>query len=186
MKRSTKIITATAVIALGVAAIVGTGIAGSRWGGQHQGYGQHAGYEMGMKGGMHGGRHGGGPRMMERFDADGDGKVTAEEVASVRTKAMNDYDADKDGALTLNEFKGLWDEHMQGRQVRGFQHFDADGDGKITVDELKAPTERMFSRMDRNDDGVISDDDMQRKGWGWRHHDNDDDDRPRGPKNRAN
>ena len=63
---------------------------------------------------------------------------------------------------------------------------NADGDGKITVDELKAPTERMFSRMDRNDDGVISDDDMQRKGWGWRHHDNDDDDRPRGPKNRAN
>lgn len=174
MKRSTKIITATAVVALTVVAIGGASFASSRGG-----YGNcdRGGLQMGM---MRGGHGKGGAAMMQRFDANGDGKVTADELAEVRTKAMNTYDADKDGSLTLDEFKGLWNEFMQRRQVRGFQHLDTDGDGKLTMDELKTPTEHMFSRMDRNDDGVISDDDMKRRGWGWRHHDDDDDDRPRG------
>jgi len=175
MKRSTKIITATAVVALTVVAIGGASFASARGG---HGYGncERGGPQMGM---MRGGK--GGQRMMERFDANGDGKITAEEMAEVRTKAMTTYDADKDGALTLDEFKGLWNEFMQRRQVRGFQHLDTDGDGKLSMEELKTPTEHMFSRMDRNDDGVVNEDDMKRKGWGWHHRDSDDDDRPRGP-----
>jgi hypothetical protein len=82
MKRSTKIITATAVVALTVVAIGGASFASARGG---HGYGncERGGPQMGM---MRGGK--GGQRMMERFDANGDGKITAEEMAEVRTKAM--------------------------------------------------------------------------------------------------
>lgn len=166
MKRSTKIITAASVIILGVGAIAGTGIArGYGHGGGHHGMGGHGGGHHAMQ-------------MMERFDTDSDGKITAEEMAATRTKAMANYDADKDGGLSIDEFQSLWLEHMRSRMVRHFQQMDSDGDAKITQAEMTKLMDRMMSRMDRNEDGAISKDD--RRGWRGHHRDRGDD-KHRGP-----
>ena len=118
--------------------------------------------------------------MMDRFDTDGDGKITKAEMATFRDEAMAKYDADKDGNLSLDEFQGVWLEHMQPRMVRKFQHLDSDGDAKVSSTEINNIMQRMMSHMDRNDDDVISKDDM--RGRGGHHNDRDDDDRRRGPK----
>jgi hypothetical protein len=151
MKRSTKLLTAASVFVLGIATVAGTGNA--------RGYGHKS---MGIHHGGHG------MRMMERFDNDGDGKVTAEEMVAVRDKAMANYDANKDGNLSIDEFQGLWLEHMRPRMVRHFQRLDADGDAKLTQVEMKKIMQRIMSRMDRDNDGAISKDDRRGRG---RHHD---------------
>ncbi|MBT5108732.1 MAG: hypothetical protein HOM25_08620 [Rhodospirillaceae bacterium] len=171
MKRSTKIITVAAMGALGLAALASTSIASGRWSGHQQGN-HHM--TMGMS------QHGYGSRMMDRFDTDGDGKITKAEMATFRDEAMAKYDADKDGNLSLDEFQGVWLEHMQPRMVRKFQHLDSDGDAKVSSTEINNIMQRMMSHMDRNDDDVISKDDM--RGRGGHHNDRDDDDRRRGPK----
>jgi Ca2+-binding EF-hand superfamily protein len=185
MKRSTKLLAAAGIIVLGVAAIAGTTIASGRHGqggqymgmssgmhGKSMGSGMHGmGQHMNMSSGMHG------MRMMDRFDANDDGKITADEIAAVRDKAIADHDADKDGMLSLDEFQGVWLDHMRTRMVRHFQHMDVNGDGKVTTDEINTPMKYMMQRMDRNEDGAISKDDMRGHG---RYMQKDDDQR-RGP-----
>jgi len=75
----------------------------------------------------------------------------------------------------LEEFEKLWLTHMRNRMVDGFQFLDDDGNAQITLEEIAQPMDRMFNRMDRNDDGQITGDEMKR---GKRHayHDDDDDD----------
>ena len=181
MKRTTKIVTGAAVVALGIAA---AGIAAAHGDGERKhGYGGNHGYaERGgkshSKARMHAHFR---EHMMERFDADSDGQITAAELTAKREKALADHDADKDGKLSLKEYEGLWLEMMRHKMVRHFQRLDRDGDAVVTAEDLQRPLDRILSRMDRNEDGVISKDDRRHKGW--RHHRNgDDDDKPSGSK----
>ena len=105
-------------------------------------------------------------RAAERFakaDADGDGRVTAEEFAAVRMdrRGRRGEDARRDGR------RG--DGQRDRRRSRGlfedgaFDAADADGDGKLSREEWRelpraardAARERMFARMDDNGDGVL-------------------------------
>ena len=127
--------------------------------------------------GKHGDRHGGhGPRggvhMMDQFDANEDGKLTQAEIDQARQERLAKFDSDKDGKLNLQEFEALWLDFTRERMVRSFQRLDRDGDAIVTQDEYLEPTKNMVVRMDRNDDGEISRDDMKR-----RHHGDHDDDR---------
>ena len=67
-----------------------------------------------MQGGMGGGMgegHGGGmmgQQLMERYDADKDGKVTQQEIDKNRADWLAEADADNNGSLSLDEFKELW------------------------------------------------------------------------------
>ncbi len=112
-------------------------------------------------------------RMMERFDSDKDGKLTQKELDESRKALLAKHDADKDGNLSLGEFKQLWLEVMDRRVVRGFQRIDRDGDAAITADEFLKPFSNVVERMDRNDDGVLDEQDRSKRHW--RHHGDDDD-----------
>lgn len=187
MKTSAKLAIAAAI------ALAGTAIAGTAWA-HREGHGYGGGYGMMHGGGgygmMHGGgygrgegrgwkhgrRHGGhgmraGRYMMERYDANKDGKLTQDEINSNREAWLKEFDANNDGKLSLDEFKQLYLKARAERIVREFQQFDRDGDAGVTLEEYQRPLADIVERMDRNGDGALSKDDRRGRGkWRQRMH----------------
>jgi len=141
----------------------GDGYAGDYDGGK--GWGRWRGRGRGMR--HRGMRRHGMRRMMRRFDADKDGKLTQDEINSGRRALITKHDGDGNGQLSLAEYQNLWLEIRRRRMVRGFQRFDKDGDAVITTEEFLEPFSRIVARMDRNDDGVL--DKQDRRRFGMRH-----------------
>jgi Ca2+-binding EF-hand superfamily protein len=139
------------------------------------------------RGGFHKGHGpwgGGAAMMMQQFDADQDGKLTRAEIDDGLKSRIAGADSDGDGNLNLDEFQPLLVEIMRPKIVDGFQFLDADGDAVITSDEIEQPVKRIVSRLDRNDDGELTADEMRmrHRGWGRGRHggDHHDDDHHRG------
>ncbi|RFP85558.1 calcium-binding protein [Rhodobacteraceae bacterium 63075] len=110
----------------------------------------------GPMGDMGQGMMGGGASMMgtgpERFDADGDGRVTSQEMHEGLQALLAEYDADGDEALSLAEFETLYGALIRETMVDRFQFLDEDGDGAVTVEEVVKPAdmmERMETMRDR-------------------------------------
>jgi Ca2+-binding EF-hand superfamily protein len=122
-----------------------------------------------------GGGHGHGRMMMEqfseRYDANKDGKISQDEIDTNRTATFGEFDANKDNGLSLEEFEKVWLKAQRQRMVREFQRFDADGDAKVTLDEYKKPLASIVQRMDANNDGMIDENDHQRRHGKRRGHD---------------
>ena len=163
------------LIGTGLAALIGaTAIAGVSYAGRS--------HDRDVHGGHHYGKHGGFARgevrrnMLKIVDANGDDKITQEEVDKAIADRMAKYDANKDGKLSLGEFDGLWNEIMQPARVRAFQHLDPNGDAQIAKSELDDRFGKMVKRLDRDGDGALSREDRHHRHH-WRHHDRQDDDR---------
>ncbi len=104
-----------------------------------------------MGGGMMGGMGPMGGSMMQTFDSDGDGTVTAEEMHARLQAQLAEYDSDGDGALSIAEFETLHSAMIREMMVDRFQHLDADGDGSVTSEEMAAPADMMErAQMMRN------------------------------------
>jgi len=119
-----------------------------------------AGFAMAdMDGGWHGRGHDRGKywqNMLERYDANKDGKVTQEEIDNNRQAWYAEFDIDKDGKLSIVEFEKLWLKARHRMMVREFQYFDTDGDANVTILEYKGPLEDLVVERDRNNDGALS------------------------------
>ena len=161
-----------ALIIAGIVAATGIAVTAST------GWADERGHRGGFAGFEHdGGRdnqrgRGRGAAMLENFDTNGDGQLTQAEIDAVRTDRFTAFDTDRNGELSLAEYEGLWLDAMRERMVDRFQNLDNDGDAIITAAEFVDPFASLVSRMDRNEDGVISVEDMGRHGRG----DDDDDD----------
>ena len=160
MKKHTKIAIAAGVVIIGGVALATAGIA-------RGGFGHH------------GGHWGGGDRAMmllDHLDANQDNKLTEAEIDEVLRSRLVSADNDGDGKLNLEEFQPLLVEIMRPKIVDGFQFLDADGDAVITLEEIDRPVARVISRLDRNDDGELTADELQRRHRGWHrgHHDDED------------
>ncbi|GAB4226301.1 MAG: hypothetical protein Kow0032_03660 [Methyloligellaceae bacterium] len=177
MRNSTKILAVAGTLllagGLGAATFAFADHHGGGWQrGSHSGH--HMGHHMGRHMGHHMGHHMGGhmghkfARLMERFDSDGDGKLTQEELNKSRTQLLEKFDSDKDGELSLAEFEKLWLDVMRRRMVRSFQRLDEDGNAQVTLDEFLKPYGDIVERLDRNDDGVLDKED-RRAGPGMGH-----------------
>lgn len=117
--------------------------------------------------------------MVDRFqshDDDDDGAVTldefnddvrrgrseeeAAELAAVRADRHGAFDADGDGVLTVAEYEPLWMDAMRPRMVDQFQSHDDDGDAIVTAEEFAARWIGAFDHIDRDNNGVVDDDDF--------------------------
>jgi len=82
-------------------------------------------------------KRGGGPvppEILEKFDADKDGKLSKEEREAARAAREKEFDKDGDGKLNDEERKALREDNEKKLIAR----FDKDGDGKLSDEEKKA------------------------------------------------
>lgn len=129
---------------------------GGRWGGM---------MGFGMMGGA-----GDGPGAAFDFakvDANGDGKITSEELAAWRQAGVAGIDADGDHLISAEELTAKMMAEAQARiEARAKDRVaaqDANGDGKLSVEELIAPRigTRLFERADADGDGAVSEAEVQ-------------------------
>lgn len=137
-----------------------------------------------------GGMGGHGPMFdFATIDTDKDGKVTKEEMMAFHQSRVAGTDADGDGFITADELaahmKAEMNARIDERAKARVAAQDANGDGKLSAEELIAPPmpTRMFDRMDADGDGAISQEELakahemmrermggKRDGHGMRHH----------------
>ncbi len=111
--------------------------------------------------------------LFDRFDADGDGAVTYEEVQAWRTRFFTTADADENGFLTSEEMQAVRDQAAAagaGGQRRGprrggrggdpITRLDADGDGQLSRAEFVDAPFPALERFDRNEDGRLTRDEL--------------------------
>jgi hypothetical protein len=111
-----------------------------------------------------------GPRstLLAALDADGDGKLSAAEIAGA-AEALKKLDKDGDGQLSPEELGEAPKpapappaDTPRGQGGRGMvDRFDTNGDGKLTREEFPERMRPQFERMDTNDDGVIDAEEMR-------------------------
>jgi Ca2+-binding EF-hand superfamily protein len=109
--------------------------------------------------------------LFERLDVNNDQTITRDEIPEEAIGAFETFlrygDSNSDGKLQGNEFRDLLEKH--GPSLAGaalvprFAQADKDKDGKISKTEFSgAPA--MFSRLDADEDGFITRDEIQKFG----------------------
>lgn len=121
------------------------------------------------------GKDGRGKKGHAHFDENGDGVVNAEEFSQRAFGWFERADADGDGTVSLAEIeaqskakrgkRGRGGKGKSGRMMKHLLEADANDDGQITKAEAEAFKSAKFDEIDKNGDGVLSDDERPgRKG----------------------
>lgn len=109
-----------------------------------------------------------GGRLLSLLDKDGDGQLSAEEIAAAPA-ALKQLDRDGDGAISRRELIARGGAaapgRPQGRPNPGqfldrIMQADADGDGKLSKDEAPERLQRRLDGWDKNDDGYLDRDEL--------------------------
>lgn len=120
-------------------------------------------------GGQRGPQPGDGPRQpwilvhADEIDLDKDKIISREEIVGEASKAFAGYDTNNDGKLSESELnvRGGSRSAMGGFLKGHSKEIDRDGDGVLTRTEAVGNAERMFAKMDSNEDGKISPEEME-------------------------
>jgi Ca2+-binding EF-hand superfamily protein len=99
--------------------------------------------------------HGGG-KGLKRFDRDGNGAVTRDEMRTTAAEHFDKTDANHDGRLTLDEIQAAQRE----RAAKHFAEKDANKDGKLSRSEVPKMSDEKFARLDQNKDGSLTPDEL--------------------------
>ncbi|MDH5454289.1 MAG: EF-hand domain-containing protein [Paracoccaceae bacterium] len=119
-----------------------------------------------QKGGGQGGHGFGAMFDFATLDANGDGKLTQEEMKAHRQAEIAAMDTDADGFISQAELSAHMAARMQEMaEQMAASHFkarDTDGDGKLSSAEAEMPSMpgRMFARMDADGDGALSEEEV--------------------------
>lgn len=151
--------------AAGAVAVLGLGAAAVAMAHPHHGgwRGGHGGYERGdhMRGHMRGQMRGEGrggrmraeiDRLFEEADADGDGAISLEELAADRAARFEAMDADASGGVDAEELVAYRQRQRAERRIR---RLDLNEDGVLSIDELP-DFSRRFERFDLDENGSVT------------------------------
>jgi Ca2+-binding EF-hand superfamily protein len=97
-------------------------------------------------------------QILESADINRDGRIGRIEFLERMKEAFYFIDADKDGFLVLAEYQLI-----QVGDPKRFVAADRNKDGKLSLDEFLKITSEDFDAADKNDDGVIDEEEM--KAW---------------------
>lgn len=86
-------------------------------------------------------------------DANNDGVTTRQEFLAGPTAMFERLDANHDGRLTAEERPQRGEGRHERHSMRGA---DSNRDGRVTLAEYTARSEQMFTRMDANSDGQLT------------------------------
>lgn len=100
-------------------------------------------------------------QLFERFDTDGDGQISQAEFEAAADARFADSDTDGDGVLSAEELvaaaEGRRAERVARRVARMIERLDADDSGTLSQEELQAGRRGdLFERLDADDDGVVT------------------------------
>ncbi len=116
-----------------------------------------------------------GDDMFKKMDANGDGRISAQEHDAGAKAMFDKMDANHDGTLAAGEMmsmhQGMGDRH-RGMMLRA----DGNHDGVITAAEHAAAAKAMFDRMDTNQDGRVAGAELMAGHHAMRDHDHKDED----------
>lgn len=98
-------------------------------------------------------------------DADGDGKITQEEIDAFKAAKFAEVDTNGDGTVDADELYAHQEakrvERMKARAADMVEKLDANDDGVLSADELQRKGgDKMFDRLDRDDDGALSEEEI--------------------------
>ncbi|WP_428409990.1 EF-hand domain-containing protein [Hyphococcus sp.] len=98
----------------------------------------------------------------DRMDVNGDGVLTADEMSEKHAQFIEDADADGDGAVTKEEMKAFHEaKRAEWREAR---NPDKNGDGVVDKTEYINAAQERFDKMDKDGNGVLSEDEQKRRG----------------------
>ena len=101
-------------------------------------------------------------KIFNRLDTNGDDKVSPTEFRPFADRRFVRFDADGDGTVTSEEVKAHLMQRVERQHKRLMRRFDTDGDGKVTQAEYGERVATMFDLIDKNDDGAISREEAQK------------------------
>jgi Ca2+-binding EF-hand superfamily protein len=105
--------------------------------------------------------------VFQRFDSDGDGKITEAEFMQVGEQDFLAFDANKDGSVSKKEFLDPKPHKLtnvsaadlaQAKKIwaQQFDQLDTDKNGVLSEAEHQKAGKRSFAHMDANKDGAIT------------------------------
>ncbi|MDP9134915.1 MAG: EF-hand domain-containing protein [Actinomycetota bacterium] len=101
------------------------------------------------------------PALLAALDADRDGKLTLQELHTAREQQVDRFDRNGDGRLSAEEYQAWWLETAQARLARQFRADDRDKDGEITLQELVERSNELLRRRDIDRDGSLTADELR-------------------------
>lgn len=105
-------------------------------------------------------------RLIQKLDANQDGALDRTEFRAARNDKFDVVDMNADDVISRSEYEvvvarfralhGLDRDSQQGEANNVFDRVDADGDDQVTRDEFNDAADLMFSRLDANEDGLLT------------------------------
>jgi Ca2+-binding EF-hand superfamily protein len=105
--------------------------------------------------------------MFKRMDVNGDKKVTSAEHAQFAETMFKQSDSDGSGKVSAAECEAAQAAHDKNMKIdkkataAHLRLVDTDGDGQISASENSAFEKTSFARADKNNDGVLSEDEFE-------------------------
>ena len=95
-------------------------------------------------------------QILESADINRDGRIGRVEFLERMKEAFFFIDTDKDGYVTIAEYQLI-----QVGDPKRFAAADRNKDGKLSIDEFLKITSEDFDAADKNDDGVVDEEEMK-------------------------